>query len=63
MLYEVITEFIPVSREEETLHIYGENFDALLEEKIRLMQRHADDEPYIDPNFMWQMPEESEAAP
>jgi hypothetical protein len=55
-------EFIPVSREGETLHIYGENFDTLLEEKIRLMRLHADDEPYIDPDFMWHLPEESEAT-
>ena len=32
-----------------------ENFGGLLEEKIRLMELHAGDEPHIDPGFMWRM--------
>ena len=24
--------------------------------KIALMQKHAEDEPYIDPHYMWRMP-------
>ncbi|MBF8297220.1 MAG: hypothetical protein HW389_3765, partial [Bacteroidetes bacterium] len=32
-----------------------ENFGELLKKKIELMERHRDDEPYIDPNYMWRM--------
>ena len=49
-------EFMPVAATGETLHIYGTNFGELLENKIRLMELHADDEPYIDPDFIWRMP-------
>jgi hypothetical protein len=47
---------MPVDVSGETLHSYGTNFGELLENKIRLMELHADDEPYIDPDFMWRMP-------
>jgi hypothetical protein len=49
-------DFMPVSDTGETLHIYGENFGMLLQRKIALMEEHRDDEPYIDPGFMWRMP-------
>jgi hypothetical protein len=52
-------EFMPVAVTGETLHTYGTNFGGLLENKIRLMELHADDEPYIDPGFMWRMPQMS----
>jgi hypothetical protein len=52
-------EFMPVAVPGETLHSYGTNFGELLENKIRLMELHADDEPYIDPDFMWRMPQMS----
>ena len=48
--------FMPVDRAGETLHSYGENFGELLERKIRLMELHPDDEPRIDPSYMWRMP-------
>ncbi len=48
---------IPVSTVGESLHMYGQNFGELLERKIDLMIRHRDDEPYIDPDFMWRMPD------
>jgi hypothetical protein len=47
--------FMPVAARGETLHTYGTNFGGLLEEKIRLMELHAGDEPHIDPGFMWRM--------
>ena len=47
--------FMPVSALGESLHIYGENFGELLERKIALMERHAHDEPFIDPDYMWRM--------
>lgn len=49
-------DFIPISTTGETLHIYGENFGELLRKKIQLMEKHINDEPYIDPNYMWRMP-------
>jgi hypothetical protein len=50
-------EVIPVWSGGETLHIYGENIAELLERKIALMERHMNDEPRVDPNYMWRMPE------
>jgi hypothetical protein len=49
-------DFFPISSMGETMLIYGENFGELLKRKIELMKGHEDDEPYINPNFMWQMP-------
>jgi len=49
-------DFIPVTTIGETMNIYGENLGELLKKKIELMTGHENDEPYIDPNFMWQMP-------
>ena len=48
--------WIPISRTGESLHIYGQNFGELLRKKIELMERHAMDEPGIDPDYMWRMP-------
>jgi hypothetical protein len=41
----------------ETTFIYGENFGECLREKIRLMQGRENDEPYIDPDFQWRVPD------
>jgi hypothetical protein len=49
-------DFIPISTMGETMQIYGENLGELLQKKIELMTGHENDEPYIDPSFMWQMP-------
>ena len=49
-------QFMPVSTLGESMHIYGENFGELLEKKIDLMERHRNDEPYVDPAYMWRMP-------
>lgn len=49
------TEVLPISIAGETLHIYGGNFGELLQRKIRLMEAHKNDEPYVDPNYMWRM--------
>ncbi len=51
--------FMPVAALGETLHTYGENFGELLERKIRLMETHAGDEPFVDPEFMWRLPDMS----
>jgi hypothetical protein len=48
-------QFIPVSTLGESMHIYGQNFGELLEKKIALMRQHRNDEPYIDPQYMWRM--------
>jgi hypothetical protein len=50
--------FMPVSRSGESLHTYGRNFGDLLKKKIDLMERHRLDEPRIDPEYMWRMPNE-----
>lgn len=40
----------------ETTFIYGGNFTELLRKKIELMEGRENDEPYIDPDFMWRVP-------
>jgi hypothetical protein len=55
------TDFMPVSLMGETIHSYSENFGELLEKKIRLMEQHLDDEPYVDPAYMWRMPRGAQA--
>ena len=47
--------FMPISSVGESLHIYGSNFGDLLGRKISLMERHAQDEPFIDPQYMWRL--------
>ncbi len=49
-------EFMAVSTIGENMHIYGNNFGQLLKKKLALMEKHENDIPYIDPNFMWHMP-------
>jgi hypothetical protein len=49
-------EFMSVSAIGETLLIYGENFGDLLKKRIALMQGRENDEPYVDPGFMWRVP-------
>ena len=48
-------DWMPVSRTNESLHIYGEHFGDQVRRKITLMQQHIDDEPFIDKDFMWRM--------
>ncbi len=50
------TEWMLTSAVGETTFIYGDNFAELLEKKIALMEGREDDEPYIDPDFMWRVP-------
>jgi hypothetical protein len=48
-------DWMPVSAGGESLHMYGANFGEHVRRKIALMQDHIDDEPHIDPGFMWRM--------
>ncbi|MBN1352976.1 hypothetical protein JXJ21_26535 [candidate division KSB1 bacterium] len=50
------TEFMIVSGTGETTFIYGESIGEKIKRKIELMRGREDDEPYIDPNFMWRVP-------
>ncbi len=50
------TEWMHLSDIGETTFIYGENLEELLERKIDLMEGREDDEPYIDPDYMWRVP-------
>jgi len=44
-----------ISGSEETPFIHGKNFPQLLKKKIDLMEKHKDDEPFIDPDYMFRM--------
>jgi hypothetical protein len=57
--------FMPIHEKGEWMHDYGPNFGELLENKIHLMEAYGDAEPYIDPDYMWRLPEpdEVELAP
>ena len=50
------TEWMLTSAVGETTFIFGDNLADLLERKIALMEGREDDEPYIDPDFMWRVP-------
>ena len=49
--------FIPITESGETMHTYGANLGELLRKKIELTERYGDRDPYIDPEYMWRMPE------
>lgn len=46
-------EFMAITDMGETPLIHGENFGDLLKNKIELMKEYINDEPYIDPDYMW----------
>jgi hypothetical protein len=48
-------EWMIVSGGEETPFIYGANFPELLREKIRLMEKYRDLEPFFDPEYMFRV--------
>ena len=45
------------------MHDYGPNFGDVLMKKINLMETYGDRPPYIDPDYMWRMPEDSPLDP
>ena len=47
--------WMPVAQSAETLHLYGPGFGEQLRRKISLMERHIDDVPRIDPEYMWRI--------
>lgn len=49
-------EWIIISGSVETPFIHGDNFGDLLERKIDLMQKYKNDEPRIDPDYMFRLP-------
>lgn len=53
-------DFMPINSFGETMHHYGLNFGELLKKKIALMEKYGDRLPYIDPDYMWRMPEGAE---
>ncbi len=50
------TRFMPVDPSGETFNMYGMNLAELIRKKVFLMKKHRDDEPRIDPDFMWRLP-------
>ncbi len=50
------TEWMIQSELGETTFIYGDNIADLLRKKIALMEGREDDEPFVDPDFMWRVP-------
>lgn len=48
-------DFMVISEYAETPLIHGENFGDLLKQRIELMTGRENDEPYIDPDYMWRM--------
>jgi hypothetical protein len=45
-------EFIATSADGESPLMHGRNLRALLERRIALMERHAKDDPFVDPRYM-----------
>jgi hypothetical protein len=48
-------EWMIVSASVETPFIHAENFPKLLRKKVALIEKHRDDEPYIDPDYMFKV--------
>lgn len=48
-------EFMAIADKGETPLIYGRRFGENLQRRIQLMQRHMDDEPYIEPDYIEKM--------
>ena len=48
-------EWMIVSGSGETAFIHGENFPHLLDKKIALMEKHQNDEPFVDPDYMFRL--------
>jgi hypothetical protein len=48
--------FMPVAPAGESFNMYGENLAGLIRTRVALMERHRNDLPYIDPDFMWRLP-------
>jgi hypothetical protein len=57
------TRFMPVDPTGETFNMYGGNLPELIRRKVALMEKHRDDEPRIDPDFMWRLPSDSGLDP
>lgn len=51
------TTFMPIFKHGETWFLYGDNFGELLQKKIELTEKYKNAEPFIDPNYKWQMPD------
>jgi hypothetical protein len=49
------TRFMPVDPTGETFNMYGTNLPDLIRRKVALMEKHRNDEPRIDPDFMWRL--------
>lgn len=50
------TPFMPIDPSGETFNMYGTNLPELIRKKVALMEKHRNDEPRIDPDFMWRLP-------
>ncbi len=50
-------EFMVLSAGEENTFLYGGNFGEHLERRLALMEGREDDEPRVDPGFMWRIPD------
>jgi hypothetical protein len=48
--------FMPVAPAGESFNMYGDNLAGLVRTRVALMERHRNDLPYIDPDFMWRLP-------
>jgi len=57
------TRFMPIDPNGETFNMYGTNLAGLARRKAALMQKHRDDEPRIDPDFMWRLPPDAGLDP
>lgn len=57
------TRFMPVNPTGETFNMYGTNLPELIRRKVALMEKHRNDEPRIDPDFMWRLPPDSGLDP
>jgi hypothetical protein len=54
---------MPVDPGGETFNMYGTNLAGLARRKAALMKEHRNDDPRIDPDFMWRLPPDAGLDP
>jgi hypothetical protein len=60
---ESATRFMPVDPAGETFNMHGTNLPELIRRKVDLMEKHRNDEPRIDPDFIWRLPPDAGIDP
>jgi hypothetical protein len=56
----VSIHFMPIHERGQWMHDYGPDFVDGLHRKVALMEQYRHEKPFIDPNYMWRLPDRDE---